>query len=168
MVGHLTFDEKKKLPLDLLLAEVQLQDQITVMRDDPMTSRTPKRESFWFYTRFWETSHLHLPNLTFFLKWKVSINVGLDGGRDKGEEGIGCQFPESYIDSYISDLSPVFLREEPVLFDCRFKNIGFYDLTNTLLKQSCSCTLSFQQINYNNENIENQIRVLAAWNNYRG
>ena len=64
-----------------------------------------------------------------------------------GEGGIGCQFPESYIDSYISDLSPVFLREEPVLFDCLFKNTGFYDLTNNLLKQSCICTLSFQQIN---------------------
>ena len=85
-----------------------------------------------------------------------------------GEGGIGCQFPESYIDSYISDLSPVFLREESVLFDCLFKNTGFYDLTNNLLKQSCICTLSFQQINYNNENIENQTRVLAAWNNYRG
>ena len=92
----------------------------------------------------------------------------MGGGRDKGEEGIGCQFPESYIDSYISDLSPVFLREEPVLFDCLFKNTGFYDLTNNLLKQSCIFTLSFQQINYNNENIENQTRVLAAWNNYRG
>lgn len=61
-----------------------------------------------------------------------------------------------------------FLREEPVLFECLFKNIGLYDLTNNLLKQSCSCTLSFQQKNYNNENIENQIRVLAAWNNYKG
>ena len=67
-----------------------------------------KARRFVFYTKFWETSHLHLPNLTFFPKWKVSINVGLDGGRDKGEEGIGYQFPESYIDSYISDLSPVF------------------------------------------------------------
>ena len=92
----------------------------------------------------------------------------MGGGRDKGEGDIGCQFPESYIDSYISDLSPVFLREEAVLFDCLFKNTGFYDLTNNLLKQSCICTLSFQQINYNNENIENQTRVLAAWNNYRG
>ena len=50
-----------------------------------------------------------------------------------------------------------FLREEPVLFDCLFKNTGFYDLTNNLLKQSCICTLSFQQINYNNENIENKL-----------
>ena len=92
----------------------------------------------------------------------------MGGGRDKEEGDNGCQFPESYIDSNISDLSPVFLREEPVLFDCLFKNTGFYDLTNNLLKQSCICTLSFQKINYNNENIENQTRVLAAWNNYRG
>ena len=36
MVGHLAFKEKKKLPLDLLLAEV-LQDQV-IMHDDAMTS----------------------------------------------------------------------------------------------------------------------------------
>ena len=40
MVGHLTFDEKKKLLLDLLLAEV-LQDQV-IMHDDPMTLQTDK------------------------------------------------------------------------------------------------------------------------------
>ena len=40
MVGHLAFKEKKKLPLDLLLAEV-LQDQV-IMHDDAMTSQTDK------------------------------------------------------------------------------------------------------------------------------
>ena len=40
MVGHLAFKEKKKLPLDSLLAEV-LQDQV-IMHDDAMTSQTDK------------------------------------------------------------------------------------------------------------------------------